>query len=273
MTVGSPSPVLRAVERADRDALVRLWIAAFHDAPQAAELFFDRNINTMHGYCAELDGRIVSVLYLLPCTLNGAAAHYLCGVATEERYRGRGIMHALMDFALADAAQRGERYSLLYPADEGLYAFYARFGYVPRCRVRTVTLCRGESAAPPQGTPDTERLQTACFCDNFLFWNKNFLDFAADYYACYGVRTAVSENALAIFEEEDGRAVVLYSIFNDVEELKSLLFTHSDAREFILTGKPDHPFFANGAESDGGMIRPLGGAALPGNAYIGVTLN
>ena len=42
---------------------------------------------------------------------------------------GFGIMAALIGHALKDAADRGDRYSLLLPADEPLYRYYARFGY------------------------------------------------------------------------------------------------------------------------------------------------
>lgn len=274
MTAGSLCPVLRKTESRDLSALKKLWIDSFHDLPEATELFFERNKNTMHGYCADADGHILSALYLLPCTLNGMPAHYLCGAATERAYRGNGVMRALIAFALDDARRRGDRFSVLYPANEGLYGFYAALGYEPRCKVRTVTWNRADSGKPCDGPPDFERLQIEGFHDNFLLWNQNFLSFAAAYYACYGVKTLSSRRALAIVEDNGDTAQVLYCVYNSEKELKNLLFHHLNANRFVLSGKAELSLFADGREEDGGMLCRLDETApMPDNVYIGITLN
>lgn len=75
---------------------------------------------------------------LVKGTLNGEKSHYLCGASTDESFRGNGIMSRLIDFALDDAKNNGDVYSLLFPANDGLYGFYTKLGYAPSCTVKAV---------------------------------------------------------------------------------------------------------------------------------------
>ena len=159
-------------ERQDIPALMELWLCCFEEKPQAAELFFERTMSFTRAYKATVGERLAAALYCVACTLNGKPAHYLCGVATHPDFRRRGIMRQLMEYALADAEKRGDAYSVLFPADEGLYRFYEKLGYECRCRVTQTELKRdglGECSEVQQVFPDTDRLQQECFDNNFLF--------------------------------------------------------------------------------------------------------
>lgn len=258
----------------DLDALKALWLACFEEREDAADLFFNRNIKSCHAYVAEDRDTVVAALYLIDCTLNGIQAHYLCGAATLKSYRKRGIMSALIEYALEDAQNRGDRYSFLLPASETLYRFYAKFGYRPDCSVKTAVFETANAEdTESSGQPDLQALQKACYQNNFLLWNNSFISFAAEYYACYGVKTAASENAFAIYDAEDGFAEVLYAVFNGIKELKALLGSQG-VRKFRLTGKADDPLFSDSEEETCGMIRPLGNADFPEKGiYIGITLD
>lgn len=258
----------------DLDTLKALWLACFEEREDAADLFFSRNIDSCHAYAAEDKGTVVAALYLIDCTLNGFQAHYLCGAATLKSYRQRGIMTALIEYALEDAQNRGDCYSLLLPASESLYRFYARLGYQTGCSVKTAVFETADAGDMESGgQPDLQALQKACYQNNFLLWNKDFISFAAEYYACYGVKTAASENAFAIYDAQDEFAEVVYAVFNGIKELKRLLGSQG-VRKFRLTGKADDPLFPDSEEETCGMIRLLGNADVPKKGiYIGITLH
>ena len=176
-------------------------------------------------------------------------------------------MRKLIRFALADAENRGAAYSVLFPSNEGLYRFYEKLGYVSRCRVTQTELKReeiGECSELTTVFPDTDELQQLCFQNNFLFWNKELIRFAADYYAVYGVETLYSADALVIAEVENGTATVLYAVYRDLNSLKTLLSNMKAERYRLTLSGGDMPF---------GMIQPLGHNRLPDNTYIGITLN
>lgn len=263
--------IYRQMNARDLSALTELWLCCFEESREAVDLFFKRNLSDTHGYLAEHENQPIAALYLIDCTLCGKKAHYLCGAATLPAYRGKGIMSALVEFALDDAKRRGDSFSALLPADDGLYRFYARLGYLPNGAASSVTLNAEDGTFEP-GEPDAARLQAVCNGDNFLLWNKDFVDFAAQYYACYGVRVLKSRNALAFCEQDGGHTVVFYAIYNDIKELKALLYQNG-VRRFTLIGGGENPLFQKAQPYRCGMIRPLDNTALPKQFYIGITLS
>ena len=262
----------RTVTKTDLPGLLSLWLVCFDDKREAAQLFFERNLSDTHGYLAENNGEIAAAVYLTDCRLTGLPSHYLCGAATLPGYRGRGVMTELIGFALADAAARGDCYSVLMPAEESLYGFYAKMGYQPvgrACRTGLETVC---GTAQSRGEPDFIELQRSCFKDKFLLWNKNYLCFARDYYACYGVKSLQTESVFALYETRGTDGDVIYAVFNDIKELKMLLYAVG-VRRFTLTGSAVQTVFKGCTPSVCGMARPLKhGLALPDSVYIGVTL-
>jgi GNAT superfamily N-acetyltransferase len=268
----------RTSENRDTDRLKCLWLLCFDDSPEAAELFFERNKDTYHAYVAQVNGEAVSALYLIDCKLCGENAHYLCGAATMPEFRKRGIMGGLIEYSLNDAKRRGDRYSVLLPASESLYRFYSGHGYRTCCSMCRTVKSRFElerdraDSIRFAGNADFEQMQNGFEKDNFLLWNNNYIRFAVDYYACYGVKTAFSQNALAIYEEEHGVCCVIYSIYNDIKELNSLLIDNSAAKKFVIIGKSGEMMFKNSKKEKYGMARALTSKPLPNDIYIGITL-
>lgn len=256
---------------ADRDILQlkKLWLSCFEEREDAVGLFFQQNF--YHAYVCEADGRIVSALYLIDCTLNGDRAHYLCGAATLPAYRSKGFMSALIRCALQDARRRGDRFSLLYPASDALYGFYAGFGYQPTSAQKSAILSADTDRMVIGGLPDLQTLQTGCFQKDFLFWGSDYIRFAASYYGCYGAKTAHSENAFAIFEPDGDFAEVYYALYREPQDLKALMKTESIER-FRLAAPADSELFDGEIIRPHGMILPLDGGQAPENVYIGITL-
>ena len=256
----------------DLPVLKRLWLTCFEERGEAAELFFQRNKSTFHAYACEMDGTLVSALYLIDGSLHGAAAHYLCGAATLPAFRGRGLMSALIRYALADAVKRGDRYSLLFPASDGLYDFYARCGYRPACAAKSAVLTADTDRTVRGGQPDLQALQAAIPADNAFCWRSEFIRFAADYYGCYGAKTAQSADAFAIYQPDGECTEVIYAVYRERDDLKALLQAEGIGR-FRLTAPAASPLLQGCIIRPFGMIRPLSGDTLPADVYLGITLN
>lgn len=265
----------RKIKNDDLPLLLELWLSSFDDEPEAAELFFKKNLSYTHGYIAEDGKNIAAALYLVYCRLCGMSAHYLCGAATKASFRRRGIMTELIEFALADASARGDVYSVLLPADKNLYDFYAKRGYLPKGRA-----CRAEFDTADFGTipdtnalPDTDRLQENCLKDKFLLWNNNYLLFARDYYSVYGAKYLRSNGAFAFCYVNGSMADVFYAVYNDIKELKQILFDEG-VKRFTLTGSVEQPLFEGVRPMTYGMVRPLQKEVdVPDSVFIGITLS
>lgn len=263
----------RTIRRDDLPVLLRLWLSCFDEKPEAARLFLERNLSYTHGYLAECGGEVAAAVYLIDCELTDKPSHYLCGAATLPRYRGRGIMTELIRFALADAAARGDCFSVLMPAEGSLCGFYARMGYQPAGRACRTELETVGGVCTLTGEPDFEIMQRSCFKDKFLLWNKNYLSFARDYYACYGVKSLQNEGVFALYEKRGTDGDVIYAVFNDIKELKMLLYAEG-IRRFTLTGSAGQAVFEGCKPFACGMARSLKPElALPDSVYIGVSLN
>ena len=256
----------------DVETLKSLWLKCFNDKEEAAELFFKRNINYTHGYVAADGDIIVSAVYLIDCKLCGKPAHYLCGAATMPEYRNRGIMTGLIEFALNDAEIRGDCYSVLLPADEGLYDFYAKLGYLEGCSAcRREFQCYSDTAITLSEEPDYQILQK-CSADNFLIWNNSYIKFAEEYYACYGIKALKSKNAFALLEQDGESAEVFYAIYNSMSELNKILVSEGIKR-FWLIGSAYNPVFTDTEPKRCGMIKPLNSSKVLNDVFIGIGLD
>ncbi len=262
--------VYRACTDSDLPMLKHIWLSCFEEKEEAAELFFQRNKFTFHAYACETDGALVSALYLIDCFIGKERAHYLCGASTLPSYRGRGIMSALISYALKDSIERGDRYSVLFPADETLYGFYERFGYQPSCAEKSAVIGTDTERKNHVGSFDLEALREHRD-EKSLIFDPSFVLFAADYYGCYGAVTAQSANAFAFFRPEGDFAEVYCAFFSDIEELKALLGSQG-FKSFRLTAAADSALFEGSVTKPYGMILSLTEKEAPENCYIGITL-
>ena len=270
----------KKADHSDIPKLKKLWAVTFNEKQQAVDLFFNKNFENLSAYCVYNGNLTVSALYLVHGYLNGQKAHYLCGASTLQLYRKRGIMGKLIEYALYDARKNGDVYSLLFPANDKLYSFYGRFGYIADCTAKRLSISRrqlesleydGINSDLPY---DYEQLQLKCFKKDFLLQNNKFVEFAAEYYAFYGVKAVRGKGCFALYEDYDDCADVFYSAYADFSELKTLLLKSTNARRFVFTGKADNGVFKDSKTQKFGMIKSLDGChKIPQDVFIGITLN
>lgn len=116
--------------------LENIWKKCFFDTDAGTEFVFENIYPDSRCYCCFADDVCCASLYLIGGEIQdeGGAfqrAHYLFGAATLPEYRKEGIMSSLIEYALKDSFKEGDRASVLLPANEGLYSYYGKLGYVP----------------------------------------------------------------------------------------------------------------------------------------------
>lgn len=123
--------MFRTADIGDKKQLTSLWSAAFGDSPEDIELFFSYCFEHCDCFVCEADGMIVSALYALRCEIiiDGSAknARYIYAAATDTRYRKKGYMSKLIQFAHESLVDID--YFLLIPASKSLEKFYLKLGY------------------------------------------------------------------------------------------------------------------------------------------------
>ena len=104
------------------------------------EYFFKNifNINNLLVYMH--NNRIIAMTQTIPYRINGIGElTYIYGAATHPKYRNNGLMSELLNKSFELDKQKGFAGSILIPANESLFDFYAKFGYKKAFYKNTVT--------------------------------------------------------------------------------------------------------------------------------------
>ncbi len=124
----------RFVSEGDYESLKDLWQTSFDDSRAVLDAYFGKTV-TPQSVIAVFEGEIpVSAMHLLPyriVTPDGQSfyAYYVYGVCTHPRYRGKGLMKRLFDFAVSYGREQGADYLVLIPAEEYLFLVYEKLGF------------------------------------------------------------------------------------------------------------------------------------------------
>ncbi len=114
-------------------SLKKLWADIFGDDEEYINLLFDFKYTPAECFAEISEGEVVSVLYLLKgYIITGGKVfegRYLYAAATSVKHRGKGIMAKLIKESQEYVKGKGLSFICLVPADEGLYGYYARFGF------------------------------------------------------------------------------------------------------------------------------------------------
>ncbi len=111
-----------------RRQAVLLWQEAFGDSEEYISFFLDTHSGC---YCVPLleNGELLSALYLIDGSLDGAEGFYLFAAATFKKHRSKGCMAKLLQLANETAKKKNKSFIALVPAEKGLFDYYSRFGY------------------------------------------------------------------------------------------------------------------------------------------------
>ncbi len=117
-----------------KDKMKKLWKDTFHDSDAYISLIFDNYFDPDFVEYYEENGKLVSALMGIPYKFgngkNSFTGLYLCGLATLEEYRHRGIMNTLIEKINLTAKEKGFAISFLIPASDMLRIYYQGKGFV-----------------------------------------------------------------------------------------------------------------------------------------------
>ena len=114
--------------------MMKLWKDIFHDTDAYISLVFDNYFNPDLVEYIEENGRIISALLGVPyefgCGKEKLKGLYLCGLATDEEFRHRGMMNDLIEKINISAKEKGFAFTFLIPSSDALINYYSVRGYV-----------------------------------------------------------------------------------------------------------------------------------------------
>lgn len=119
--------MIRYFEENDRKTVISIWHNAFGDGPKFVSDFLD--VFGKYMLVFEECGRVVSMLTLLPVTVNGEKGRYVYAVATDEAFRNRGFAGELIEYAKSFLKKENENFLVLMPQNDGLFAYYKKLGF------------------------------------------------------------------------------------------------------------------------------------------------
>ena len=117
---------IRRLKKEEHQVVRSLYEEVFsEDSTSFVDYYFTEKTKDNVIYVLEEEGAVRSMLHLNPYQImvNGIekTAHYIVAVATQESWRKRGYMKALIRKALKDMYQDGENFTFLMPAAEAIY--------------------------------------------------------------------------------------------------------------------------------------------------------
>lgn len=125
--------IIKHPTAADKEGLIALWVEAFQEPREAAETFFATAFSQERSMiCAEGD-TVAAGLYWFDCLWKEKKVAYIYAVGTLKSYRGKGLCHRLMEKTHETLKERGYHGAILVPAEESLFGFYGKMGYLPCC--------------------------------------------------------------------------------------------------------------------------------------------
>ena len=117
-----------------RRKMMGLWKETFHDSEEYVNLIFNACYDPALVEYETAGNDLISALMGIPYEFGGAEGRirglYLCGLATKNKFRGKGIMTRLLERINRRAANLGFAFTFLIPSSERLARWYASRGYV-----------------------------------------------------------------------------------------------------------------------------------------------
>lgn len=125
--------MIRVLKPSDNPQIMSLWRTCFGDTDEYIRSFLFALGTADSGLAIELDGRVASMLFMLPAKMNvmGKAREliYIYACATSPEHRGKGLMRDLLEAAYDCAKAQSALGLILVPASERLSAYYQKLGF------------------------------------------------------------------------------------------------------------------------------------------------
>lgn len=259
----------------DVNSIKELWTNAFKEKPEAVDLYLSKIFPNNTCYLAFYNDSLIGMLHFIYGNVNGKKAVYLYAVATEKTHQNRGVMKGLLNYALSNV---DAEICVTLPADDSLYNYYGKFGFVP-LKSNTSVLTRDEviKLSKPYAMQEVFvngycGIRNRIFKNNFLSWNNNFIDYAFEYNKLYGAKVVKNNFGYAVFYEKDFTCNVLELVCDDknVPFLLTDILSGTTSTCFKFHLSPNQKCIESKSETFG-MVKYLSDYQTD-NIYLGLTL-
>lgn len=213
----------RKARPADRKELQALWKTCFSDGENETALYFDTYGTDNCFVCAQ-EQLAAMVLYfpselILPDGESVQCAYLYCFCTSPEQ-RGKGIGRELLQFAESELKKQGFACTALSPAEESLFAYYEKFGYVPAfgCTKQTFSAGVCEAQAKPVSANRYLQLRQMMLWENCLMYAEREIEFnKALYRFCGGdlVEITTADNIGCAAVRRNGEELLICDLLTD----------------------------------------------------------
>lgn len=282
--------MIRYSQKSDIKDIITLWHEAFGDSESEIMFFLNDRYKPENTLVYEADGRVASVLFLLEgeMQIKGKVypSYYLYAACTLNKYRGRGYMSYLLDFAKGTAVNRGYYFICLLPGEKSLYDYYEKFGYKAVFKKKLLTLrlndLNSDSLITNETINNIEEVRNKAFKNYDMFkWDSSALNFAFKHNSLYGGQAITSCKDYALYNTFGRKIHVKEITFTgDFEAVCLHILSHSDRSDELIVHLPAEYETSIGKYEiiDSGMILAVNNDAEKimnkiSNAYLGLTLD
>lgn len=121
---------IRFAEKSDIPFLKQLWKLSFGDSDDFIDFYFNERFSKNNILLLTYDGAVASMLTIIDVSLNAIyKTTMLYALATHPDYRGKGLASKLMDAYNDYLISNQYNFSVLVPAEDSLFDYYAKVGY------------------------------------------------------------------------------------------------------------------------------------------------
>jgi hypothetical protein len=114
------------------DSIISLWQKSFGDSREDV-LYFLNECKHKSCLCLYSDDELMSMLFLVDCTVNDVQYKYIYAACTDDRARKLGYMSTLLEYS-----QNNYKCVLLIPADDDLVNYYSKRGFTDKIEIDSI---------------------------------------------------------------------------------------------------------------------------------------
>lgn len=252
--------MIRTATQKDSRAVRHIWKVCFGDSDAYIRFFSRAHLPAGRCLVSRVGLQTAAMLYLLPavCVYGGQErqVQYVYAAATLPALRRHGLMRDLLEAAHRRAVDQQMLFTCLKPANQPLYRYYGKLGYLPLLHVTHRVVEPGHTPAAFPFSPTEEdalfSLRTAAFSGGVL-WGRDLFHFALEEWRMEGGEALAFPGGYCLARRGE-REVLCKEVVPgtwSLEQIAAALCLRYDA------ARVDFRLRWDGApSSDGGMLRP-----------------
>ncbi len=235
--------MIRLATAYDIPAMKSIWDDGFHDPLNYIDFIFSEVSRASDAVVFEESGSVIAMLLMIPTRFVNKGEYtnalYILGAATLKKYRGRGIMSHLLEFAEQRAKSNGAEFSILVPGERYLFDFYKKRGYNADFGVRSVKLRTGILSSIDPLPDDAVKIDALTNEELFILRDSSLVDIPHIEWSAGQLRFVMKDSEIygdhiAHYDGEAGRAYAVYNCQNGKLNVKELLGSSVNVQESLL---------------------------------------